>query len=120
MWSAIHRNAPPWRKSTRPDPIPNRLDRQIHREKWVLCCLAAANSRNPQRISGKQALFEARAADFELLAISPDHAAAVDGSPIHHRDPFDCLLVAQSRCESMHLLTHDSKLADYGDFDIVV
>ena len=85
-----------------------------------MCCLAAANSRNPQRISGKQALFEARAADFELLAISPDHAAAVDGSPIHHRDPFDCLLVAQSRCESMHLLTHDSKLADYGDFVIVV
>ena len=40
--------------------------------------------------------------------------------PPHHRDPFDRLLVAQSRCESMHLLTHDAKLADYGDFVIVV
>ena len=71
-------------------------------------------------MSGKRALFEARATHFELLAISPDHAAAVDGSPLHHRDPFDRLLVAQSRCESIHLPTHDSKLADYGDFVLVV
>ena len=71
-------------------------------------------------MSGKQALAEVRAADFEILVITHEHAAAVDGLPPHHRDPFDRLLVAQSRCESMHLLTHDAKLADYGDFVIVV
>lgn len=31
-----------------------------------------------------------------------------------HRDPFDRLLVAQSRCEPLLLLTHDQKLKRYG------
>ena len=71
-------------------------------------------------ISGKQAMNEVRAANFEFLAITHDHAASVDDLPLHHRDPFDRLLVAQARCESMHLLTHHAKLAAYGDFVIVV
>ena len=71
-------------------------------------------------MSGKQAMSEVRAADFDLLTITHEHGAAVDGLPLHHRDPFDRLLVAQTRCESMHLLTHDSKLAAYGDFVIVI
>ena len=76
--------------------------------------------RNAMPISGKQALVDVRAADFDLLAITHEHCATVDNLPLHHRDPFDRLLVAQSRCESMHLLTHDAKLAAYGDFVIVI
>ena len=71
-------------------------------------------------MSGRDFLAEIRKVGLEPQAITADHAAAVDGLPLHHRDPFDRLLVAQSRCESMHLLTHDAKLADYGDFVIVV
>ena len=71
-------------------------------------------------MSGRGFLAEIRKVGLEPQAITADHAAAVDGLPLHHRDPFDRLLVAQSRCESMHLLTHDAKLAAYGDFVIVV
>ena len=67
-------------------------------------------------ISGRQALANVQAADFELIAITPEHAAAVDGLPMHHNDPFDRLLVAQAQSESMHLVTHDRALAAYGDF----
>lgn len=54
------------------------------------------------------------------VAITADHIVALDGMPLHHRDPFDRLLVAQAGSESMHLLTHDAKLAAYGDFVLVV
>lgn len=35
---------------------------------------------------------------FELLNITIDHAAAVATLPLHHRDPFDRLLLAQGDC----------------------
>ena len=71
-------------------------------------------------ISGASALQEVRAANFDLLEVSHDHAAALDELPLHHRDPFDRLLVAQARSESMTLLTHDQQLRAYGELVIVV
>ena len=40
-----------------------------------------------------------------------DHAAAM---PMHHRDPFDRLLVAQALVEGMILVTADRLLLNYG------
>ena len=71
-------------------------------------------------MSGAEILADIRAANFELLPITPDHAAAVDDLPLHHRDAFDRLLIAQARCEGLHMLTHDAALAAYGDRVIVV
>jgi PIN domain nuclease of toxin-antitoxin system len=53
---------------------------------------------------------------FRWLALRNEHLLAVatleavDG----HRDPFDRLLVAQSRCEPLLLLSADRRLAPYG------
>jgi PIN domain nuclease of toxin-antitoxin system len=33
---------------------------------------------------------------YRLLAIEPEHAAAVETLPLHHHDPFDRILVAQA------------------------
>jgi PIN domain nuclease of toxin-antitoxin system len=71
-------------------------------------------------MSGGQLLTEAEAAGIPLLSISPDHAAAVDALPLHHRDPFDRLLVAQAVSEPMYLLTQDAALAAYGDHVLIV
>lgn len=57
---------------------------------------------------------------FEAMAVSWRHAARVAGLPMHHRDPFDRLLVAQSLSESVPLLTHDRALAAYGPTVMVV
>ena len=70
--------------------------------------------------SGRKLLSRLVENDIELLAISPSHAAGVDDLEPLHGDPFDRLLIAQARTESMHLLTHDKVLAGYGDFVIVV
>jgi PIN domain nuclease of toxin-antitoxin system len=56
---------------------------------------------------------------FEPLAVSWGHAARVAELPMHHRDPFDRLLVAQSLSESMPLLTSDRALAAYGPMIMV-
>mgnify|MGYP001564584254 FL=1 len=47
------------------------------------------------------------------LAITGEHAVAVDSLPPIHKDPFDRILVAQSMVESITLLTADSLLARY-------
>ena len=56
---------------------------------------------------------------FQELAVSSRHAAQVALLPMHHRDPFDRLLVSQSLCESMSLLIDDRVLAAYGPTIIV-
>ena len=56
---------------------------------------------------------------FQELAVSARHAIQVGLLPMHHRDPFDRLLVSQSLCESMSLLTDDRVLAAYGPTVIV-
>jgi PIN domain nuclease of toxin-antitoxin system len=50
---------------------------------------------------------------YEELAITGEHAVAVDGLPAIHRDPFDRLLVAQSIVEGIMLLTTDAMVAQY-------
>jgi len=66
-------------------------------------------------ISGQQALSEFQAAGFSLLAVSPAHAAAVDGLAAHHRDPFDRMLIAQAIHEPLRLLTCDRQIAAYSE-----
>jgi PIN domain nuclease of toxin-antitoxin system len=51
---------------------------------------------------------------FELLPISLDHATKVETLPLHHRDPFDRLLVAQSLSDQMPILSADPIFAQYG------
>jgi PIN domain nuclease of toxin-antitoxin system len=51
---------------------------------------------------------------FDLLQISLAHATAVEALPLHHKDPFDRLLVAQSLAETTPVVSHDPLLDSYG------
>ena len=51
---------------------------------------------------------------FTLLPIDHGHVLATASLPRHHGDPFDRLLVAQARAESLALVSADSKMAPYG------
>jgi PIN domain nuclease of toxin-antitoxin system len=55
-----------------------------------------------------------RANRFEPLPITMTHACAAGSLPAHHRDPFDRMLVAQARAESLTLVTRDESLKKYG------
>ncbi len=57
---------------------------------------------------------------FTELPITGQHAAQVSKLPLHHRDPFDRILIAQSLSEPMRFMTHDHTLAKYGELIILV
>ena len=50
---------------------------------------------------------------FIPLAATIDHALAVESLPLHHRDPFDRLLIAQARVEGVEFITSDKKISRY-------
>lgn len=52
---------------------------------------------------------------FDELPVRAAHAAAVHRLPLHHRDPFDRLLLAQAIGEPARLLTVDRALAKYSE-----
>jgi PIN domain nuclease of toxin-antitoxin system len=70
-------------------------------------------------VSGGKALTLFQRSSYYLLAVSAEHAAAVDDLPNHHTDPFDRMLVAQALQEPLRLLTSDEMLARYSDTVIV-
>ena len=70
--------------------------------------------RGDMPVSGGAALNWFRQAGYDLLPVTPDHAAAVEALPDHHRDPFDRLLIAQATSEPMRLITRDPLVALYG------
>lgn len=57
-------------------------------------------------------------AGVNLLPITPRHADRARTLPLHHRDPFDRLLVAQADSDRLALATADQHLDEYG-IDVV-
>lgn len=49
----------------------------------------------------------------QVLGLDPDHGLAVAELPMHHRDPFDRLLIAQARSERLTIITADPRIAAY-------
>ena len=50
---------------------------------------------------------------FELLEIKVAHLKLVSDLPLHHRDPFDRLLIAQSQVENIPVITSDAAFDSY-------
>jgi PIN domain nuclease of toxin-antitoxin system len=50
---------------------------------------------------------------FQHLPVSAAHAEGIAELPMYHRDPFDRMLIAQSRIEQMTLITSDAAIRKY-------
>ncbi len=50
---------------------------------------------------------------FEVLSITANHAYKVGDLPMHHRDPFDRMLIAQAMEEGLTIMTHDRVFKEY-------
>ena len=48
------------------------------------------------------------------LDIKKSHMEWIVHMPMHHRDPFDRLLVSQALCEDLHFCTVDRAMEEYG------
>lgn len=69
-----------------------------------------------KKLSADPAELAAKIADsgFQELPVSVAHTLALERLPLHHRDPFDRILLAQAHVERLRLLTADSGLKPYG------
>lgn len=52
--------------------------------------------------------------DVEALPVQLSHALHLATLPVHHRDPFDRILIAQAQVEKLPILTSDPLIARYG------
>ena len=50
---------------------------------------------------------------LRVLNLSAAHGLAVADLPVHHRDPFDRLLIAQAMTEGLAVVTADRRFAEY-------
>ena len=48
------------------------------------------------------------------LPITADHGLAAAALPMHHRDPFDRMMIAQALAEDLTISTADERLSAYG------
>jgi PIN domain nuclease of toxin-antitoxin system len=51
--------------------------------------------------------------DLTISPVTLTHVLALDALPIHHKDPFDRLLIAQSIEEDLTLVSADSQFSSY-------
>ncbi len=58
-------------------------------------------------------LAQLRAASMISLPFTTDHAIALRDLPLHHRDPFDRMLVVQAQTESLVFATVDPACRQY-------
>lgn len=57
--------------------------------------------------------FELNTNRITSLSIKDDHSFLAGRLPVHHRDPFDRMLIAQSISEKMPLITGDQVISKY-------
>ena len=58
----------------------------------------------PQQVSANR---------FEVLSLRLRHALHLHGLPLHHKDPFDRMLIAQAQLEDLVLVTADREISRY-------
>ncbi len=56
---------------------------------------------------------------FEMLSIAPDHVYAVGYFPMHHRDPFDSMIIAQAQLEGLTTANQDAVFKQYDGVSVL-
>lgn len=81
---------------------------------------AIKNALGKLRVDPARLVEEIALSGFIELPILARHAAVVSNLPMHHKDPFDRLLIAQALSEPARLLTADSTLKTYSELVEIV
>jgi PIN domain nuclease of toxin-antitoxin system len=56
---------------------------------------------------------------FEILPIMFEHTAALSGLELHHRDPFDRMIIAQALREQLTVIGKDENFNKYNDLKLL-
>jgi PIN domain nuclease of toxin-antitoxin system len=102
--------------------LPARARRAIEREAVAVVLSAASVWEMAIKASLGRLTMPTTAAEYtrikrelglEMLTVDWAHAAAVEVLPLHHRDPFDRLLIAQAQIEGLAIVTGDPAFRNY-------
>jgi PIN domain nuclease of toxin-antitoxin system len=91
---------------------------------WELCIKASVGKLkgDASLLVGDEASFKRalETSGLQMLPIVPAHIFAVRKLQMHHRDPFDRLIVAQAMTEGMTLITADRRLDVYEGLEMLI
>jgi len=82
---------------------------------WELAIKHAAGKLSLASPAAELIEVSVQALRIRLLPIEVDHALLAASLPRHHNDPFDRMLIAQSRLAGLTLVTADAEIREYGD-----
>jgi PIN domain nuclease of toxin-antitoxin system len=57
--------------------------------------------------------------NFEVLLVSFEHTLIVSSLPLHHRDPFDRILIAQAIGENLTIISRDKNFRLYKNINLL-
>ena len=57
--------------------------------------------------------------NVRILPYTPAHAYQLYDLPLHHRDPFDRMIIAQALAEEIPIVTSDSQFKLYRDVEMI-
>jgi PIN domain nuclease of toxin-antitoxin system len=80
---------------------------------WEMAVKCSIGKLQLQPTSGDWFERHTAASRFGALAITRRHMGDVEKLPLHHRDPFDRMLIAQARAENLTIITVDAAFNDY-------
>ena len=80
---------------------------------WEILIKVQSGKLNFPRPAGPYVLSRLAENRIKTLPISIDHLLALERLPMHHRDPFDRMLIAQSMEEGWPIITADPMFKQY-------
>ncbi len=80
---------------------------------WEILIKVQSGKLNFPRPAGPYVLSKLAENSIKSLPISIDHLLALERLPMHHRDPFDRMLIAQSMEEGWPIITADPMFKHY-------
>ena len=80
---------------------------------WEILIKVQTGKLNLPTPAGKYLIRKLAENGIEVLPISVDHLLALERLPVHHRDPFDRMLIAQSMEENIPVITADQIFSRY-------
>jgi PIN domain nuclease of toxin-antitoxin system len=80
---------------------------------WEILIKVQSGKLNFPRPAGPYVLSRLAENRIKTLPISIDHLLALERLPMHHRDPFDRMLIAQSMEEDWPIITADPVFKQY-------
>ncbi len=108
-----------------PDLIPDRIANLIADPEndiyvsaasvWEIGIKFALGKPSAPPFSARDAVSHFAEAGFIPLPVTAVHAATVEELPPLHANPFDRILIAQAFSEPLRLISHDAKVAAYGN-----